>query len=66
MTVASICLGLEQPPVTLKNFENVNLEGVKIGVDWTYLKVSFELFQYSIFMNTYLLASAKKMGAWGY
>jgi len=30
--------GLGQPPVELKDFENLDLSGMKIGIDWEYFK----------------------------
>ena len=37
-------LGLGQPPVDLKDFDKVDLTGVKIGIDWTYFKVCGNLY----------------------
>ena len=35
----SFFIGLGQPPVELKDFDNLDLSGMKIGIDWEYFKV---------------------------
>ena len=40
MYFQSIYLGLEQPSLSLDDFENTDLTGLKLGIDWTFFKVS--------------------------